>query len=295
MSISNKMSSIVLLSTLLIVTVSNSNASGPSQGCSLAPNDETSGLHWFEVTVPDPYQGEVRRSYDVYVPASYDSEATPVLLDFHGYTANADIQFTLFPWRIVADEESFIYVAMNGMNDVNGLGLHGSWNCSSNEGPLGITCDLDVLGEFPCYRSCAGPSGEDCSYLENSCDWSSCHDDVVYTEVVLQDILDRSLFSSLELFHSFTFVRFCIDTDSIHVSGMSNGGMFIWSRILERMTSTFASVGPVCSAPLRGFNPMPEFPISIIDFHGLQDSIIPMSPDAPADRGPGKGHVTSHK
>ena len=198
------MSSIVLLSTLLIVTVSNSNASGPSQGCSLAPNDETSGLHWFEVTVPDPYQGEVRRSYDVYVPASYDSEATPVLLDFHGYTANADIQFTLFPWRIVADEESFIYVAMNGMNDVDGLGLHGSWNCSSNEGPLGITCDLDVLGEFPCYRSCAGPSGEDCSYLENSCDWSSCHDDVVYTEVVLQDILDRSLFSSLEFFHSFT-------------------------------------------------------------------------------------------
>ena len=32
---------------------------------------------------------------------------------------------------------------------------------------------------------------------------------------------------------------------------------------------------------------MPEFPISIIDFHGLEDSIIPMSPDAPADRGPG--------
>ena len=177
---------------LLFVTVTSGD---PSPGCSLAPDDEVTGLHWFEVTVPDPHQGEVRRSYDVYVPASYDSEATPVLLDFHGYTANADIQFTLFPWRKVADEEGFIYVAMNGMNDVDGLGLHGSWNCSSSSGPLGITCDLDVLGEFPCYRSCAGPSGEDCSYLENSCDWSSCHDDVVYTEVVLKDVLDRSVTS----------------------------------------------------------------------------------------------------
>ena len=46
----------------------------------------------------------------------------------------------------------FIYVAMNGMNDVAGLGLHGSWNTSRSSGPLGVTCDLEVLGEFPCYR-----------------------------------------------------------------------------------------------------------------------------------------------
>ena len=87
---------------------------------------------------------------------------------------------------------------------------------------------------------------------------------------------------------------YCVDLRSVHMSGMSNGGMFIWSRILERLTSIFASVGPVCSAPLRGFNPMPEFPISIIDFHGLQDSIIPMSTDAPADRGPGRGLYHFH-
>ena len=140
-----------LLLTLLLCIV---QAADPSPGCSLAQEVEVTGLHWFEVTVPDPYQGEVKRSYDVYVPSSIIDldEPSPVLLDFHGYTANADIQFALFPWRKVADEEGFIYVAMNGMNDVDGLGLHGSWNCSSNEGPLGITCDLDVLGEFPCYR-----------------------------------------------------------------------------------------------------------------------------------------------
>ena len=45
--------------------------------------------------------------------------------------------------------------------------------------------------------------------------------------------------------------RFCVDTDHVHVSGMSNGGMFIWSRVLERLSASIASVGPVCSAPLR--------------------------------------------
>ena len=46
------------------------------------------------------------RSYDVYVPASYTgNSSTPLLLDYHGYTANADIQFTLFPWRKVSDDQ----------------------------------------------------------------------------------------------------------------------------------------------------------------------------------------------
>ena len=33
--------------------------------------------------------------------------------------------------------------------------------------------------------------------------------------------------------------------------GASNGGMFIWSRVMERLAGSLASVGPVCSAPLR--------------------------------------------
>ena len=42
----------------------------------------------------------------MYVPASYTgNSSTPLLLDYHGYTANADIQFTLFPWRKVADDQ----------------------------------------------------------------------------------------------------------------------------------------------------------------------------------------------
>ena len=68
----------------------------------------------------------------------------------------------------------------------------------------------------------------------------------------------------------------------------SNGGMFIWTRAMERLAGVLASVGPVCSSPLRGYNPMPDTPVSIIDFHGLKDHTIPFSPDLPGNLGPGK-------
>ena len=37
--------------------------------------------------------------------------------------------------------------------------------------------------------------------------------------------------------------RYCVDTEQIHVTGMSNGGMFIWSRIMDRLAETVASAG----------------------------------------------------
>ena len=145
----------------------------------------------------DPVQGEVTRSYILHLPASYNpanTAATPLLLDYHGYTASANLQLLLFPWRQVADRDEtggvecqrmrpqsshhlhmsgFIYVAMDGMSDVpEGGRRHGSWNCSSSSGPLGPTCDLSVIPSYPCYASCAASSPQgDCTYLENSCDW----------------------------------------------------------------------------------------------------------------------------
>ena len=37
--------------------------------------------------------------------------------------------------------------------------------------------------------------------------------------------------------------KLCVDTARMHVSGMSNGGMFIWTRVMEKMAATFASAG----------------------------------------------------
>ena len=73
--------------------------------------------------------------------------------------------------------------------------------------------------------------------------------------------------------------------------GMSNGGMFIWTRVMERLAGSVASAGTVCSAPLRGYDPAPDSPISIIDFHGRLDSTIPMSPEGPDNLGPGNQNI----
>ena len=72
---------------------------------------------------------------------------------------------------------------------------------------------------------------------------------------------------------------------------MSNGGMFIWTRVMERLAGSVASAGTVCSAPLRGYDPAPDSPISIIDFHGRLDSTIPMSPEGPDNLGPGNQNI----
>jgi len=226
--------------------------------------------HRYSIGVEDPNLGDVTREYALHLPAHYDTSNTkpvPVMLDYHGWTGTAHDQMVNFPWREVADmdDDGFVYIALQGMSDTVGGGFYGSWNVSRTDGPLGLPCEIGLHTDYPVYTSCG-------SYdVENSCDWTSCHDDVVFTEIVLYEITSK----------------YCVDLDSIHMSGESNGGMFIYTRILESFSGALASVGPVCGAPLRGFNPMPEYPINIIDMHGINDRTIPYSPDRPGNLGAG--------
>ena len=70
----------------------------------------------------------------------------------------------LVPWSQLADSEGFIFISMDGMNDVTTGGDFGSWNVSATSGPLGLTCDPGLVGEYPCYESC--DTSRDCSYLQ---------------------------------------------------------------------------------------------------------------------------------
>ena len=45
-----------------------------------------------------------------------------------------------------------------------------------------------------------------------SCDFSACYDDLEFTKRVVNDVSKM----------------YCIDEDSIHMSGISNGGMFMY-------------------------------------------------------------------
>ena len=93
--------------------------------------------------------------------------------------------------------------------------------------------------------------------------------------------------------------EYCIDLDSIHQTGRSNGGMFSYhiaahmERFLDivdliiypssdqvifnllSLNSRFASIGPVAGSPFLGYAEVPDQPLSIIDFHGTADQTIP--------------------
>ena len=272
----------LLLLLLSLSSLSPARAS-PSPGCgsSLPAQPHPGHHHRLTVSVSDPGLGEVSREVSLHLPAQYDltnSLPVPLVLDYHGWGGTLHSQMVNIPWRDVADLDTpgFLYVAMGGMNDVVTGGSWGSWNVSRDAGPLGRTCVASLHQDYPCYSSCGGG---DCSYLENSCDWTSCHDDIAFTEAVLTQLLSA----------------YCVDTEQIHMSGISNGGMFIWTRALARLSASLASVAPVCGSPLRGYNVMPDSPLNIIDFHGLNDRTIPFSPEGPGNLGEGPDDTTISK
>jgi len=79
--------------------------------------------------------------------------------------------------------------------------------------------------------------------------------------------------------------EYCVDLDSIHQSGVSNGAMF--SYILAASTDVFATFGPVAGAPNLGYLNAPSGPISMIDLHGTEDDTIPYNINSPECVGEG--------
>ena len=79
------------------------------------------------------------------------------------------------------------------------------------------------------------------------------------------------------------------------MSGISNGGMFVYTRALHSLPASLASVGGVASSPLRGFDFMPDSPVSIIDIHGLDDTVIPYDTEQPGNLGPGPDNTVINK
>ena len=47
---------------------------------------------------------------------------------------------------------------------------------------------------------------------ETSCDWTACYDDIEFTKAVINDVRNK----------------YCVDDSSIHMTGISNGGMFMY-------------------------------------------------------------------
>ena len=61
-------------------------------------------------------------------------------------------------------------------------------------------------GKIDCYDSCPH-----CDPMA-SCDWTSCHDDITYTRAIVDTVA----------------AAWCLDLDSVHLAGVSNGGIFAY-------------------------------------------------------------------
>ena len=81
--------------------------------------------------------------------------------------------------------------------------------------------------------------------------------------------------------------NYCVDGDSVHMTGFSNGGMFLYYAA-SRLNDVVASIGPMAGSPPLGFGDVPlDPPVSVIDYHGLLDTRIPYHVGSPSSMGEG--------
>lgn len=90
-------------------------------------------------------------------------------------------------------------------------------------------------------------------------------DDVAFTAAVLDDL-----------------GKLCnVDEKRVYAAGISNGG-FMAYRLVAELSDRIAAIGPVAAPRAAGeYQPAPPRPVSIIHFHGMQDTYAPYRGGAP--------------
>ena len=126
--------------------------------------------------------------------------------------------------------------------------------------------DHEIIKKSSRYDSCT----HECT-AKTSCDWTSCYDDVAFVRAMVNYVKEN----------------YCVDDASVHMTGFSNGGMFLYYAA-SRLNDLVASIGPMAGSPVMGFGDVPlDPPVSVIDYHGLLDTRIPYDVDSPSSMGEG--------
>ena len=250
----------------------------------MPPNPLPGTSESVSVIVDDPNLGPVERTFTIHLPSGYSPDnnvETPLWLNFHGFgwglpgdnLLTVGALFHAEAMDGVADEDGeggFIAVHLDGFREKpSGTLLPWvTWNVSSTDGPLGPPCVLPRPEGFEshCFQSC--PHACD---PENTCDLGHCYDDTVFARAVVDHVAEN----------------YCLDAKSVHLGGYWMGGFFTYYAA-SRLNDILASIAPNAGCPLLGFGDVPLVPpISIIDFHGLEDGLVPYDVDSPGSLGPG--------
>ena len=193
------------------------------------------------------------RSYWLNVPPSYDgSESVPLVIVLHGSTGPVKRLISNFLWwfgsswiedytnfSAKADDEGFIVVYPNS-------------KLMAISSPLSLffSFDVPIYPKYVLLRKLV--------------------DDVGFIEDLIGKMQQD----------------YNIDSARIYITGLSNGGDFTY-YLGSELSDTIAAIGPVAGAIAykdeddEDFNyiPDPENPVSVIVFHGTNDSLMPYEGD----------------
>lgn len=253
-------------STFSLATVALLSQPGLAQtasgGCST--DALASGIY----QMPD---GDVVRSYRLYVPANYDpTKPTPMIMVFHGWGGDENSILDHEVVTRLADEQGYILVAPRGVGSEGGDDNYNSWTFRGSAtgldgdglnaavtGDSEAICDFNVTGDYH-YNSC-----EANDTAVNSCSWTQCQtDDVAFVSQLLAQVENQ----------------FCVDTDRVFASGGSNGGMFTWDLGQNNQTApNWRAIAPIIGLPHRGYldGPGRSDGLPVILFTGKNDPTVP--------------------
>jgi len=213
-------------------------------------DSEDTDLRWLLV-------GDLKRcirSYRIHIPHCYDgAKPVPLVLVLHGYTSNSNVMARVTGFNEKADDEGCIVVYPNGATDLLLFlayrVLHPShrwarfWNVGFFWRNAGLFFDTALSHDT---------------------------DDVGFIKELISHLQD-------ELY---------VNSSRIYIAGVSNGGMMSY-RLASELSDTIAAIAPVAGTSGGRYNektelyvvPDPEHPVSVVAFHGMNDTVVPYEGD----------------
>ena len=231
--------------------------------------------------------GTVQRQMELYVPNTTVVGPLPLLLWFHGQAAPppagaargrgqqqrglarnvsggaAGAGPLTAPFEQLADALGFILVYPLGLDDIVPGDI--TRNCGTGWNVMGgheASSCLNYTAVECCYSSCRKLGVCSGDGAASNCGWTTCHDDLLFVETILDTLLGSSL---------------SINSDKIYNSGASNGAMLGYTLSSDsRFASTFDAFLPAYGGILvdQLLSTIPSH-ARLLTMHGRSDTEIP--------------------